>query len=119
MTVRPAVSDDPTRPDAAPMALALDEAKAAAARGEVPVGAVLVHEDRIIARAGKPVAVLSRFVAKRAAIAPPGMMAGEGWMAEDFDAPIDELFDALREDHAPAAPSAPAWGGRTRRSPRR
>jgi tRNA(adenine34) deaminase len=52
MTVRPAVSDDPARPYAAPMALALDEAKAAAARGEVPVGAVLVHEGRIIARAG-------------------------------------------------------------------
>lgn len=76
-------------------------------------------EEVIIARAGKPVAVLSRFVAKRAAIAPPGAMAGEGWMAEDFDAPIDEMFDALREDHAPAAPSEPARGARTRRSPRR
>ena len=52
MTVHPAVSDDPARPNAVPMALALDEAKAAAARGEVPVGAVLVHEGRIIARAG-------------------------------------------------------------------
>jgi antitoxin (DNA-binding transcriptional repressor) of toxin-antitoxin stability system len=76
-------------------------------------------EEVIIARAGKPVAVLSRFVAKRPAIAPPGAMAGEGAMAEDFDAPIDDMFDALREDHAPAAPSEPARRARTRRSPRR
>jgi tRNA(Arg) A34 adenosine deaminase TadA len=59
MTVSPAVSDDPASPDAAPMALALDEAKAAAARGEVPVGAVLVHEGRVIARAGNRTRELS------------------------------------------------------------
>ncbi len=35
-----------------PMARALDEARAAARRGEVPVGAVLVAEGRIIAAAG-------------------------------------------------------------------
>jgi cytidine deaminase len=34
------------------MAAALDEARAAAARGEVPVGAVIVREGRIVARAG-------------------------------------------------------------------
>jgi tRNA(adenine34) deaminase len=34
------------------MQAALGEARAAAARGEVPVGAVIVAEDRIIARAG-------------------------------------------------------------------
>jgi tRNA(adenine34) deaminase len=34
------------------MQLALDEARAAAAAGEVPVGALLVHEDKIIARSG-------------------------------------------------------------------
>lgn len=34
------------------MALALEEAKAAAARDEVPIGAVLVHEGQIIAQAG-------------------------------------------------------------------
>ena len=34
------------------MEVALDEARAAAARGEVPVGAVIVHGDRIIAAAG-------------------------------------------------------------------
>jgi tRNA(adenine34) deaminase len=34
------------------MALAMAEAEAAAARGEVPVGAVLVHEGRVLAREG-------------------------------------------------------------------
>ena len=34
------------------MALALEEARAAAARGEVPIGAVLVHEGRVLARDG-------------------------------------------------------------------
>jgi tRNA(adenine34) deaminase len=34
------------------MGLALDEARAAAARGEVPVGAVVVQGDRVLARAG-------------------------------------------------------------------
>ncbi len=58
-------------------------------------------EEVIIARAGKPVAVLSRYVAQRAPIAPPGAMAGVGWMADDFDAPVEELFDALREAEVP------------------
>src|SRR5688572_14568458 len=35
-----------------PMEIALEEARAAAARGEVPVGAVIVHEGRILARNG-------------------------------------------------------------------
>jgi tRNA(adenine34) deaminase len=34
------------------MALALDEAKAAAARGEVPVGAVVMRDGALLARAG-------------------------------------------------------------------
>jgi tRNA(adenine34) deaminase len=34
------------------MALALEEARAAGARGEVPVGAVVVQGDRVVARAG-------------------------------------------------------------------
>ena len=65
-------------------------------------------EEVIIARAGKPVAVLSRYVAQRAPVAPPGAMAGEGWMADDFDAPSDTLFDALREDEALRAPEGSA-----------
>ena len=38
-------------PKIAPMTLALDEARAAAARGEVPVGAVVVKEGAVIAAA--------------------------------------------------------------------
>jgi tRNA(adenine34) deaminase len=34
------------------MLLALEEAKNAASRGEVPVGAVMLHHDEVIARAG-------------------------------------------------------------------
>ncbi|MBX3531426.1 MAG: nucleoside deaminase [Rhizobiaceae bacterium] len=39
-----------TRPDF--MAMALEEARAAAARGEVPVGAVLVQAGKVVARSG-------------------------------------------------------------------
>jgi tRNA(adenine34) deaminase len=34
------------------MQLALEEARASAAAGEVPIGAVLVHEERVLARSG-------------------------------------------------------------------
>lgn len=40
----------PEAPDIFYMQLALAEARKAAARGEVPVGAVLVHEGRVLAR---------------------------------------------------------------------
>jgi tRNA(adenine34) deaminase len=39
-------------PDVSFMQAALDEARAAAQRGEVPIGAIIVHDGRIIARAG-------------------------------------------------------------------
>lgn len=42
-----------------PMQVALDEARAAAARGEVPVGAVVVHDGRILAAAGNRVEELA------------------------------------------------------------
>ncbi len=42
----------PTIEDAPLMREALEEARAAERAGEVPVGAVLVHEGRIVARAG-------------------------------------------------------------------
>lgn len=41
------------------MGLALDEARAAASRGEVPVGAVVVREGRVVARAGNRTRELS------------------------------------------------------------
>lgn len=43
-------SDDAARIE--PMSLALEQARAAAARGEVPVGAVMVRDGRVLARAG-------------------------------------------------------------------
>ncbi|HXJ17209.1 MAG TPA: tRNA adenosine(34) deaminase TadA [Candidatus Polarisedimenticolia bacterium] len=43
---------DTDKDDVVFMNAALDEARAAAARGEVPVGAVVVVEGRIVARAG-------------------------------------------------------------------
>jgi len=39
-------------PSTSPMALALDAAREAASRGEVPVGAVVTHEGKVIAVAG-------------------------------------------------------------------
>lgn len=41
-----------TFPDPSPMEIALDEARAAEARGEVPVGAVVTRDGAVIARAG-------------------------------------------------------------------
>jgi len=51
MTDRPHPLVDPPA-DAAFMAEALAEAKAAGAAGEVPIGAVVVHDGKVIARAG-------------------------------------------------------------------
>jgi prevent-host-death family protein len=55
-------------------------------------------EEVVIARAGQPVATLTAYRPARRRIAPPGSMKGRDWlMADDFDAPIDELFSCLRE----------------------
>ena len=53
--------DEPRATDSDYMAMALDEAEAAAARGEVPVGAVLVESasGRLLARAGNRVEELA------------------------------------------------------------
>ena len=52
----------------------------------------------IIAKAGRPVARLSAYSAPRRKVGKPGGMEGKGyWIAKDFDEPVDELFDALRE----------------------
>lgn len=45
------------------MEMALDEARAAASRGEVPIGAVIVHQDRVLARAGNRTRELSDITA--------------------------------------------------------
>jgi len=53
-------------------------------------------EEIVIARAGQPVAKLSRYRPPRRAIGPPGGMEGEIWIADDFDAPLDDQFECLR-----------------------
>ena len=51
-------------------------------------------EEIVIARAGRPIA---RLVPYRARTKPrtPGLWRGQGWIREDFDAPIPELLDAF------------------------
>jgi prevent-host-death family protein len=53
-------------------------------------------EDVVIARAGTPIVRLVAYQAARARIAAPGAMEGEGWIADDFDAPLDDQFDCLK-----------------------
>lgn len=55
-------------------------------------------EEVLIARAGQPVATLSAYKPPRRQIAPPGSMEGEIWMADDFDEPVDYLFDCLKDE---------------------
>lgn len=53
-------------------------------------------EEVVIARAGQPIATLVAYKPPRRRIAPPGSMEGEIWMADDFDEPIGDLFDCLK-----------------------
>ena len=55
-------------------------------------------EDVVIARAGHPVARLVPYHEPLQRVAPPGGMAGGGWVAEDFDEPLDGLFDSLNPE---------------------
>ncbi|MBV5308109.1 type II toxin-antitoxin system Phd/YefM family antitoxin [Chromatium okenii] len=65
--------------------------------------AVEQGKEVVIARAGQPIALLSAYQ-PRCKIAPPGSMEGKIWMADDFNDPIDDLFDCLADnDHAPPA----------------
>jgi prevent-host-death family protein len=58
---------------------------------------VRAGEDVIIAKAGVPIARLVPYTPPKRNIAPPGAMKGEIWIAEDFDEPMDELFECLDE----------------------
>jgi len=60
---------------------------------------VQAGEDVVIAKAGAPIVRLIPYAPPSRRIAPPGSMEGEGWIADDFDEPIDELFNCLK-DHA-------------------
>lgn len=49
--------------------------------------------DVVIARAGKPVARLTRLEEKRQPLTGLGALEGKGWIADDFDAPLpDEIL---------------------------
>ncbi|MGB5064929.1 MAG: type II toxin-antitoxin system Phd/YefM family antitoxin [Candidatus Competibacter sp.] len=63
-------------------------------------------EEVVIARAGQPIATLVAYKPPRRRIAPPGSMEGEIWIADDFDEPIDNLFDCLKDDESALATDA-------------
>jgi prevent-host-death family protein len=64
-------------------------------------------EEVVIARAGHPIATLSPYRPPRRRIAPPGSMQGrDWWMSDDFNAPIDDLFESLSADDQADLPSA-------------
>jgi prevent-host-death family protein len=54
-------------------------------------------DDIVIDRAGHPVARLKPYQPPRGKIAPPGRMKGKIRISPDFDEPIDELFDCLKD----------------------
>ena len=54
---------------------------------------VQAGEDVVIAKSGTPIARLIPYGAPKRRVAAPGGMAGEIWISDDFDAPLDALFD--------------------------
>jgi prevent-host-death family protein len=53
--------------------------------------------DVVIARAGKPVARLTSLTTKEKRLIGFGALEGQGWIAEDFDAPLPDEILALFE----------------------
>lgn len=56
--------------------------------------------DVVIAKSGTPIARLVPYTPAKRKIAAPGAMAGKVWIADDFDAPLDDAFDCLNADAA-------------------
>ncbi len=52
-------------------------------------------EEVVIAKAGHPVARLVSYTPPKRKITPPGAMKGEIRITEDFDEPIDGIFECL------------------------
>jgi antitoxin (DNA-binding transcriptional repressor) of toxin-antitoxin stability system len=52
-------------------------------------------EEVVIARSGVPIARLVAWQAPSQPVAAPGAMRGQITLAEDFNAPLDGLFEAL------------------------
>ncbi len=55
-------------------------------------------EEIVIAKAGTPVARMVPYSPPKRKITPPGGMKGEIWIADDFDTPLDGLFECIEED---------------------
>jgi antitoxin (DNA-binding transcriptional repressor) of toxin-antitoxin stability system len=53
-------------------------------------------QEVVIARSGVPIARLVAWQAPAQPVAAPGAMRGQIQLADDFDAPLDGLFEALR-----------------------
>jgi prevent-host-death family protein len=52
-------------------------------------------QEVVIARSGVPIARLVPWQAPARPVAPPGAMRGQIGLVEDFDAPLDGLFEAM------------------------
>jgi len=52
-------------------------------------------QDVVIARSGVPIARLVAWQAPHQPVAAPGAMGGQITLTDDFDAPMDDLFEAL------------------------
>jgi len=53
-------------------------------------------EEVVIARSGVPIARLVPWQEPKKTVAAPGAMRGRIVLADDFDAPLDDLFEALQ-----------------------
>ena len=53
-------------------------------------------QEVVIARTGVPIARLVAWQAPAQSVAAPGAMRGQIALADDFDAPLDGLFEALQ-----------------------
>ena len=55
-------------------------------------------EDVVIAKAGIPIARLVPYVPPKRKLIPPGAMKGEIWIADDFDEPLNSMFECLDKE---------------------
>jgi prevent-host-death family protein len=56
-------------------------------------------EDVVIAKAGVPIARLVPYRPPKCKITPPGAMESEIWIADDFDEPLDNVFECLDKEN--------------------
>ncbi len=56
---------------------------------------VRAGEEVIIAKAGHKIARLVPYAPTKRKISPPGFLKDKIWIADDFDAPLDNLFDCM------------------------